>query len=69
MPGFLDVLPPMLANLKSLEMIDLNTISLDESVSESKFYRVTSIDSPFREMASLGLSPGSGHPRSAGSQS
>ena len=51
MPGFLDVLPPMLANLKSLEMIDLNTIAQDESVSESKFYRVTSIDSPFREMA------------------
>ena len=50
-PGFADVIPPMLANLKSLEMIDLKAISLDENANECRFVRVTSIDSPFREMA------------------
>ena len=50
-PGFQDVLPPMLANLKSLELIDWSRISLEEPTEGFDFYRVTSIDSPFREMA------------------
>ena len=45
------MLPHMLAELRSLELIELNRIALDgDSRDEHKYRRVASIDSPFREL-------------------
>ena len=50
-PGFGEVLPHMLAKLRSLELIGLNQILVGiDPCDDHKFCRVTSIDSPFREL-------------------
>ncbi len=50
-PGFDQVLPHMLAEMRSLELIELDQIEADEdSCDEHEFCRVVSIDSPFREL-------------------
>lgn len=47
-PGFKGVIPPMVANLKALELISYNSIG-NERASGIDYIRVTSVDSPFRE--------------------
>ena len=50
-PGFDKVLPHMLAKFRSLELIEFNQIAVDSNPCDGhRFYRVASIDSPFREM-------------------
>ena len=50
-PGFDKVLPHMLAELRSLELIELDLIALDSDHCDGhRFCRVASIDSPFREL-------------------
>lgn len=46
-PGFPGVIPPMVANMKKLELIPYNSIK--EKGKEAAFVIVASIDSPFRE--------------------
>jgi CTP synthase len=45
-PGLDKILCPMVANLKKLEVINLNSIKNDDS---GEYQRVVSVDSPFRE--------------------
>lgn len=47
LPGLPSIVPQMAANLKCLELIELDKIGNN---SESEYMRVVSIDSPFREM-------------------
>ncbi len=47
LPELPGVLPPMTAELKKLQLIDLNLIGEDEGC---EYCRVASVDSPFREM-------------------
>ena len=47
-PALPDVIPPMAANLKDLELIPFEDVG-DE---ETRFKRVASVDSPFRELVS-----------------
>lgn len=51
LPGLLDIIPYMTVNLKKTELIDRNTIATDVSgiTESSRYYRVASIASPFRE--------------------
>ena len=47
-PGFNGVIPPMVANLKALELIPYNSIG-NKHAGGVDYIRVTSVDSPFRE--------------------
>jgi hypothetical protein len=46
-PGFQGVIPPMVANLKNLELIPYESIKNEDD--GASFVRVVSVDSPFRE--------------------
>lgn len=48
LPGYADVIPTMAANLRRLELMNLNEIDAGKSTGR-RYLRVLSIDSPFRE--------------------
>ncbi|MBZ0221171.1 MAG: hypothetical protein K8I01_12165 [Candidatus Methylomirabilis sp.] len=50
-PGFPGLIPPMVANLKELELIESKIIG-DESAPGIQYLRIVSMDSPFREQIS-----------------
>ena len=47
LPGYANVIPLMVANMRKLELIELGRISLSD---RDDFVRVASVDSPFREL-------------------
>lgn len=52
LPGIPDILPYMTVNLRYVELIPIEKVALSEhniNMEQHKYYRVTSIDSPFRE--------------------
>jgi hypothetical protein len=48
LPSFGNEIPPLAANLRSLDLVDIDDVSLDGS-SGKTYVRLVSIDSPFRE--------------------
>ena len=50
LPGFFEVIPPMVANLKTLELVGYGAISNEGG--GGTYIRVASVDSPFREQIS-----------------
>jgi len=59
LPEFPGILPPMTAELKNLKLIELNKIGND---AQSEYYRIVSVDSPFREMATWAYVQVTGRP-------
>lgn len=51
LPEFPDHIPPVVANLKDLEVVAFDAVCRDDEV-PTEFERVASIDSPFRELVS-----------------
>ncbi len=49
LPRLNKILPGFRVNLKKLSLIPINQISLEEKKQEKDFYRISSLDSPFRE--------------------
>lgn len=50
MPALVGVVPPMVAVLRNLQLIDLTEIGVRDDTDRVEYVRVASLDSPFREM-------------------
>ena len=62
LPELKDLVPPMAANLRKLDLVSTDDIENSDSSEEVKYERIASLDSPFREMVSWAYMQIAGRP-------